>query len=207
MLLFFDKETTGLPDFGAPSEAEHQPHIAQVAAALVDPGSRKIVSSIDLIIRPDGWEIPEEVAKIHGIDTATAMRVGVPEKLAVEMLLAMHAKAERRIAHNQSFDARIMRIALKRYGYPEDIVEGFRTAKAECTCDMATPICQLPATDRMRGAGFGSKWKKPKLTEAYEHFFGKPMENAHSAMADVLACIQIYWHMKDQETARAMAHA
>ena len=36
LALFYDTETTGLPDFKAPSEAQHQPHIVQLAALLVD---------------------------------------------------------------------------------------------------------------------------------------------------------------------------
>jgi DNA polymerase III subunit epsilon len=34
MLLFFDTETTGLPDFRAPSDAPQQPHLVQLACIL-----------------------------------------------------------------------------------------------------------------------------------------------------------------------------
>ena len=56
----YDTETTGLPDFKAPSESEHQPHIVQLACALVDLDSRQITESMDVIIRPDGWKIPAD---------------------------------------------------------------------------------------------------------------------------------------------------
>ncbi|HEY8351659.1 MAG TPA: hypothetical protein VIK87_03855, partial [Sphingomonadales bacterium] len=62
-ILFYDTETTGLPLFSEPSSDPRQPHIVQAAAVLVDAGTRKAISSINLISRPDGWEIPEEVAR------------------------------------------------------------------------------------------------------------------------------------------------
>lgn len=40
MLVFFDVETTGIPDFKAPSDAPHQPHMVQLGALLVEPDTR-----------------------------------------------------------------------------------------------------------------------------------------------------------------------
>lgn len=61
-ILFYDTETSGLPLFHEPSEHPDQPHIVQLGACLVDPDTRRVISTIDLIVRPDGWEIPAEVA-------------------------------------------------------------------------------------------------------------------------------------------------
>ena len=43
------------------------------------------------------------------------------------------------------------------------------------------------------------KNKLPKLTEAYQHFFGKDFDGAHSAMANVNAYIEVYFEIKDIE--------
>lgn len=62
-VLFYDTETSGLPDWHAPSEAPQQPHIVQIAAGLVDVDTRAMVAGLDLIVAPDGWTIPDDVAQ------------------------------------------------------------------------------------------------------------------------------------------------
>ena len=188
--LFYDKEATGFPIWKEPSDHPDQPHIVQMAAKLVDDDTRRTVQSINLIIKPDGWEIPAEVTEIHGITTEHAIDVGVDEATAVQLMYSLSRVADKRIAYNESFDSRIMRIALKRY-YGENIAERWKAQQVECTMRMSTPICNLP-----KGNGrAGQKW--PKLEEAYEFFTGKQMENAHSAMADVTACIAVYFAIQD----------
>lgn len=191
--IFFDTETTGLPDFKAPSESAHQPHIVQLAALLVDMDTRETIQSMDVIIRPDGWTIPDEVAAVHGITTQHAEAVGIPERLAVEMFMELWC-GRTRIAHNQQFDARIVRIALMRYR-SEEAADIWKSGSAECTAILATPICQIPPTAKMVKAGF-NKFKTPNLGEAYQHFTGKELVNAHSAMADVMACRDVYFAIK-----------
>ncbi len=196
--IFFDTETTGLPLFKEPSEHPGQPHIVQLAACLVDLGTRKTIASMDVIVKPEGWTIPGEVAAIHGITTEHAMKVGVPEALAVDMLLALWGERTR-IAHNEQFDARIVRIACMRHS--PAFADSWKSGKAECTQLLSTPILKLPPTEKMKRAGF-LKHKSANLGEAYEHFTGKKLENAHSAIADVQACIAVYFAIKDLAKAK-----
>lgn len=193
--LFYDTETTGLPLFSEPSEDPRQPHIVQLAAALVDLDTRKTIASMDVIVRPSGWQIPTEVSAIHGIITEHACDVGISELLAVEMLLDLWNRRTR-IAHNESFDARIIRIALHRLstrvGFTPD---EWKAGAAECTQQLATPILQLPPTAKMRAVG-RNHFKSANLAEAYQHFTGKPLENAHTALADVQACQAVYFAIK-----------
>jgi DNA polymerase-3 subunit epsilon len=201
LALFFDTETTGLPDFKAPSDAPQQPHIVQLAAALVDLGTRKTIASMDVIVKPDGWTIPDNVAAIHGITTEHAQVVGIPEAMAVDMFLALWCQ-RLRIAHNEQFDARILRIALKRFIDPRNagaalpMSDLWKASTSECTCLLATPICKVPPTEKMKAAGRFNH-KSASLSEAYQYFMDKPLENAHSAMADVRGCIDIYFAIHD----------
>lgn len=189
MKLFYDFETTGLPNFRAPSSEPSQPHIVQAAAILVD--GEDIVSSFDLISKPVDWEIPDEAAKIHGITTKIAAARGVSERDVVTILHDLWKRSSLRIAHNESFDARIMRIALFRF-FDKLTADAWKSGEAFCTCNTATPIVQMPATQKMIDAGMGSRYKKASLSESYLAATGKELVDAHSTMPDVLACREVY---------------
>lgn len=199
-LFFYDTETTGLPLYHEPSESEGQPHIVQLAAAVIDSDTRDVVASLDLTIRPDGWVIPDEVAEIHGITTEIALATGIDEELAVRAFHQLWVTSHQRIGHNESFDARIIRIGMKRFMKDDELADAYKAGPAQCTARMATPICLLPPTAAMK-AKTSFKYKTPTLSEAYLHFFGEPLENAHSAWADVEACWKIFWAMKDKPAA------
>ena len=188
IVIFFDTETTGIPSYKEPSEAPHQPHIVQLAAHQYDLKSRKILQSMDVIVRPDGWEIPQVCTDVHGITTAHAAAVGIPEKLAVAMFLDLWG-GRTRIAHNTTFDNRIIRIATKRF-FGEEIINAWHEGEYECTGLLSKPIMQMLPKNRY---GF----KMPKLSEAYSYFTGKELQNAHQAIADVNACLDIYLAIKN----------
>jgi len=177
----FDFETTGIPDWKQPSEAGHQPHIVEVAALLCD-AEGNIKDRYQAIVRPNGWVIPEESIKQHGITMERAMDEGIPEVEALEGFLAIHSLASIRVAHNATFDDRIARIAIARY-HGKDLADSFKeTTEKFCTCNSS------------RGpVGLG---KLPTLAEAYKHFTGEDLVEAHRAMPDALACAQIYFALK-----------
>jgi DNA polymerase-3 subunit epsilon len=197
LALFADTETNGRPLFNDPSDDPRQPHIVQLGARLVDLDTRKIISTIDLVIKPDEWEIPEDVAAVHGITTERATAVGIDELLAIDMLMALHERAAFWVAHNATFDQRIVRIALKRFANDE-AADAWKSAPYECTARMSTPILNLPPTAKMIAAKRNHA-KTPNLREAFKFFTGRDLEGAHSALVDVDACMTCYFAMKDRE--------
>lgn len=206
LMLVYDFETQSLPLFHEPSEDPRQPHIVELGAILVDTASRRTVSTLNVIVKPEGWTIPEETTAIHGISTERALEVGVPERLAVRMLFSMWASGRRvRVAHNEQFDARIMRIALMRHANTE-MADEWKAGPRECTATMAAPIVNLPPTANMVRAGF-KKPKTPTLSEAYRHFMGRDFDGAHSALADATACKDIYFAMQDLQAQPQQAAA
>jgi DNA polymerase III subunit epsilon len=207
--LFYDTETTGLPLFNEPSEDPRQPHIVQLGAILVDLDTRRQLASLDLIIAPSSYEptpyvIPEDVAAIHGITTDQAEAVGVPAHAAFAAFFSLYRRADVRIGHNESFDARMVRIACCRHGDLAGIPhpDTWKAGRAECTQALATPILKLPPTERMLAAG-RSHYKSANLREAYLHFVGQELIDAHSAIADAQACMHVYFAIKAMEARAA----
>lgn len=196
--MFYDFETSGLPDWSQPSEAPQQPHIVEAAAKVIDLSTRTVIDQFNVIVRPDGWTIEAEAGAIHGITMERALAEGVPEEEVVTRLSAM-AKGRTRIGYNQDFDARIFRIALFRFR-DEAQADAWKKAPSQCAAVLATPIVKSPPTKKMMAAN-RFHHKKPTLGEAYLHFMGKPMEGAHTAMGDVDALVAIWFAMHPESAA------
>lgn len=198
LALVYDSETSGIPLWKEPSGDPRQPHIVGLAGKVVNLDTREVLESMNVIIRPDGWDLSPEVVAVHGITMERAMDEGIPEAEAIELLLTLWA-GRHLIGHNESFDRRMVRIAIKRFLDPraaegdELVSEKWKAATGECTCWLARPHTKLP------------KNKLPKLTEAYSHFTGKPMEGAHTAMGDVNGCLVVYWAIQDLMNPAAVA--
>jgi|SRR5579862_4253946 len=190
LALFFDVESTGLPRWNDPSDDPRQPHIVEIAAILRN-REGSIRKPLHAIIKPEGWVIPEEMTKIHGISQERALTEGRPAGEVFREFYALWREADFRVAHNQSFDQRMIRIALIRHiGRAE--ADTWNGGSAKCTADLSEGLCQLPPTQRMIEAGRGHQYKRPKLEEAYRIIVGKDLSNAHNALADVEACCEIY---------------
>jgi DNA polymerase III subunit epsilon len=199
MNLVYDTETTGLPDFKARSADPSQPHLVQLALVTYDDLGVEFVAR-SMIVRPDGWIIPPEATAIHGITQERAMDEGIPEHEVVAAFVVVQGSAAVRVAHNESFDRRIMRIAMTRAGYARDFIELIEARESFCTCNAAKPIVNLPPTDKMLAVGFKGP-KSPSLIECMSHFFNEPLDGAHDALVDARACARLYHHLRTMEKA------
>lgn len=188
-ILFFDVETNGLPNFKLPPDDPSQPHIVQIAAILSS-AYGEVIGQFKTLIRPDGWEISDELVEIHGINTEMCADFGVSIRTALKAVFDFKKRSICAVAHNVSFDRFLLRSEAERQGMTEWLdADSFEW---ECTIEMTRPICQLPPTPRMIRAGFDG-FKSPKLIEAHQHLFCEGFDKAHDAMADVMACKRIYF--------------
>lgn len=192
MYLFFDTETTGLPDFKMPAEWEGQPRICQLGAILTDEAGR-VKAEANLLIKPEGWTIPEAASAIHGISQAEAEKYGISIRGALSIFARFMRMAETIVAHNLRFDLFLLEIEANR----SDLSRVNFEFPKNCFCTMthSTHVLQLPPTRKMQAAGF-TKFKNPNLQEAHRHFFGRDFEGAHDAMADVRACRDVFFALK-----------
>lgn len=197
--LVFDCETSGLPNWHKPSEDPSQPHIVQLAAELFDDETGRVLHSMNNIIRPNGWMIPDEVAAVHGITQKLAEQHGLQMASVLFNFIQLWLRADLRVAHNEPFDMRMVRIEIKRAdgGLDGDLADRWTAAPAFCTQAMSSPILNLPPTPKMLAAGRNHA-KSPNLGEAYEFFTGKKLDGAHDAAVDVAACKAVYLAIKDR---------
>ena len=184
MYLFFDTETTGLPrNWKAPvSDLDNWPRLVEMAWLLYDEEGN-CVESRSAIVRPDGFVIPAEAAAVHGITTVRAAAEGVD----LGALLADFARAvdiaQVLVAHNVSFDEKIVGAELLRMGVTSCLDERERF----CTMTTSTDLCAIPSR-------YGYKW--PKLPELHQRLFGSVPDGAHAAGSDVEACASCFFEMK-----------
>ncbi|TVR40111.1 MAG: DNA polymerase III subunit alpha [Cryomorphaceae bacterium] len=184
MFLIFDTETTGVPkDWNAPvTDSDNWPRMVQLAWQLHD-ATGKLLSRNNLIVYPDGYDIPFNVVKIHGISTERAKRDGQPLDEVLDAFARDFSQAKYLVGHNVSFDVNIVAGELHRAGRNHEVM-----LKADLldTKDLSTDFCQLPG-------GKGGKYKWPTLTELHEKLFGKPFEAAHDAAYDVEATTRCFF--------------
>jgi DNA polymerase III subunit epsilon len=199
--LFYDTETTGLPNWSAPSEDPSQPRITQLCAELVDDDTGEVYAVLNTLIQPDGWTIPADLEALTGITTDKARAVGAPMAAVLPMFVHLWQRCDVRIAHNESFDMRMVRIELMRHPLYREPIDGlpmadhWKAGKALCTQVKSTPILKLPPTPKMIATG-RNHHKSANLGEAYRHFTGKELEGAHNAAVDVAACKAVYFALK-----------
>ena len=183
MYLIFDTETTGLPqNFSAPiTDLENWPRLVQLAWQHHD-HTGKLLSSGNFIVKPEGFSIPFNSEKIHGISTKRAQEEGEDLEFVLHEFRKAMDEAHFLIGHNVSFDEKVMGAEYIRKKIPSAIMD---KAKID-TKDDGTNFCKI------KGAR-GYKW--PTLTELHWKLFDKGFEDAHDAAADVEATARIFLEM------------
>ncbi|MBV5303558.1 MAG: 3'-5' exonuclease [Chlorobium sp.] len=184
MYLFFDTETTGLPrNWRAPvTDVDNWPRLVQLAFLYYDEDGHQL-SAGDDIIKPDGFLIPSNATRIHGISTERATAEGKPLKEVLHSFQERIAQAQVLVAHNISFDEKIVGSELIRAGM-NNLLESKREI---CTMRSSTDFCALSGT-------YGNKW--PKLSELHYKLFGTGFEEMHNAAHDIQATARCFWELK-----------
>jgi DNA polymerase-3 subunit alpha len=194
MYLIFDTETTGLPKkYNAPhTDLDNWPRLVQIAWQLHDEKG-KLINAENLIVQPDGFTIPYNATKVHGITTKRAKQEGLPLPKVLEVFARDIEKAEALVGHNVEFDLNIMGAEFIR-GEVESLMWD---KKRLDTKDEATDYCAIPG-------GKGGKYKWPTLTELHEKLFGEAFEDAHDAAYDVAATSRCFFGLLKQKVVKPL---
>lgn len=184
MYLFFDTETTGLPrNWKAPvTDLNNWPRLVQLAFLFYDRNGNKI-SGGDYIIKPEGFSIPLDASRVHGISTERAIREGDSLKDVLQKFQSLIYQAEYLVAHNISFDEKIVGAEFLR-NKMQDVITPKRKI---CTMLSTTGFCAL-------NGPYGYKW--PKLSELHYKLFGTSFDEAHNASVDTSVTAKCFWELK-----------
>lgn len=185
MYLFFDTETTGLPNnWGAPvSDVNNWPRMVQLAYLLYDDKGSKLIEGSH-IIKPEGYSIPQEASKIHRITTERAVSEGRNLSEVLSQFSTHLNEAEVLVAHNISFDEKIVGAEFIR----KNMINSIPFKTRICTMTSTTNFCAIPGVR-------GYKW--PKLQELHYKLFGEEFEEAHDASTDITATAKCFWRLKE----------
>ncbi len=186
MYLIFDTETTGLPKrWDAPiTDTDNWPRAIQIAWQLHD-AMGNCLEHKDYLIQPEGFNIPYDAEKIHGISTELAQEQGVPLAQVLEEFNEALSKTKFVVGQNVGFDINIMGCEFFR----GDIANQLQELPVLDTCTEHTAqLCQIPG-------GRGGKYKLPTLTELHEYLFNQPFAEAHNATADVEATTRCFFEL------------
>jgi len=184
MYLFFDTETTGLPrNWKAPvTDLNNWPRLVQLAYLYYDKNGNKI-SGGDFIIKPEGFTIPLDASRIHGITTQKAINDGKPLSSVLQIFKSLVDQADILVAHNISFDEKIVGAEFLRAG----MTNPFAQKRKICTMEKTTNFCAIDGL-------YGYKW--PKLSELHYILFKTGFEESHNAAADITATVRCFWELK-----------
>jgi len=184
MYLFFDTETTGLPrNWKAPiTDLNNWPRMVQLAYLLYD-RKGNIIKAGDYIIKPEGFEIPSDASKVHGITTARALQEGKRLEVVLNDFRILVEDASSLIAHNISFDEKIVGAEFLRNRMPNILENKIKI----CTMRKTVDFCAI-------NGPYGYKY--PKLSELHYKLFGVGFNEEHNAAADIKATARCYWELK-----------
>ena len=187
MYLIFDTETTGLPrDYNAPmSDVDNWPRLVQLAWQLHD-SKGKLISNHNYIVKPEGFTIPYNAEKVHGISTKRALAEGHDLAEVLAIFEKDVAQSKYLVGHNVEFDVNVVGSEYFRIETEMPL-----TAQQLDTKDISTEFCAIPG-------GKGGKFKWPTLTELHHKLFGVGFDDAHDAAYDVDATARCFFGLITQ---------
>jgi DNA polymerase-3 subunit epsilon len=179
-----DCETTGLFRWDQPADAEGQPRLAHLAMIFVDANLQE-ESVVDLLVKPEGWAMPPEVAAINHLPNEILLEKGLPVAHVLQTYTDAVDRGQIVVAFNSQYDLKVMRGELRRTGMDDR----FERTPNICVMRALTDICQIP---KANGKGF----KFPKLSEAMAHFKIE-QHGAHSAGGDARSALELFRKLKE----------
>lgn len=184
-ILFFDTETTGLPkNWSSPmSDLDNWPRVIQLAASSYREDGEKI-DSFELLIKPNGWEVPNEKFWIdNGFSNNTSIKHGIPIKEALSIFSDHHDTCDFLVAHNMSYDYNVLGAEMIRSN-----ISCVKRLNKICTKEIGAEFCKIPNK-------FNNGFKWPSLSELHKALFNEDIEDSHKALIDVESTAKCFFKL------------
>jgi len=195
-ILFFDTETTNLPQFKKPNHDPSQPKILQLGAILADE-SGEVVEEFSTLVQIGDSPINPYALAAHGISAKKANEEGISPLAAFIKFHELASSCDALACHNFNFDIKLIQITSAQVApfFVESDAADLMMSDIEelpyyCTMASTISYCNLPFPSGRKGKKF------PKLEELHRILFEENFEGAHDAMADVRATMRCYFELK-----------
>lgn len=164
-----DTETSGLPDYKKPADDPSQPRLASLGVVLLN---QDLTTEAEhyFLVKPDGWEMSEETAKIHGLTQQILIENGVHVLEVLSFYVRLIDTGYAVAAFGAQFDCKQMRGELRRANVPDRF-------------DTTPNVCLMRACMGLKIPKAGKPGGWPKLSDACR-FFGVVQGEAHTAIDD-----------------------
>lgn len=167
-ILFYNVEATAKPEWKLSSDHEDQPHLTKLAALLVNSETLETIQTLDLIIKPDGFESDIPLAYDKN---------AIPEGFAT-MLLYLMWNGSKRVTYDKAFNQKLVKTAMSRFLQQEPV--DLWKSKKDHIC-----IKKLTTKD--------SDVKNPSLVECASHFVNENNILQNSFLDNLVLIKDIYF--------------
>ena len=185
-ILFFDTETTGLPNnYNAPITAvQNWPRMVQLAF-LVYQEDGSLDAKHNYIIKPEGYVIPADATRIHRITTQQALTDGQDLGQVLNLFYQAIGESSILIGHNVEFDKAIAGAEFIRKKMD---TKALLSTRSFCTMKDKNVVnfCKIPGK-------YGFKW--PTLEELHFKLFREQIAEAHDASIDIESTARCFFEL------------
>lgn len=206
-VLFYDLETTGLvktqkgikpeeqyPDY-KDLEKYNNARIVSIGWLYLEEFDYDYEIGIEniseKIIKPQGFKIPDDAIKIHGITNEKAKKEGIKLRESLKKFGKIIKKCEYIIGYNVYYDINVLLSELHRKKRTKTIEKILKLKKEEkiiCLGQISSKV--IPPNKFIKY----NKYAIPKQTDVYKKCYNEELLNAHDAKSDVLGMIKImFW--------------
>ena len=189
MKLFFDIETTGLPeqisfdDFYPPEEVDRFANSRIIEIGIIVVHNDKIIDTYNSIVKPDNFtSLEKKITEITGITDEDILDEGKDLKQVIHEIQPLLDKVKVINSYNINFDYNVLLSELYRL-HDKKTIDKLKNMTKECTMQLSKK--------------FLKRERYLKLEYLYKMLFNHDPKQDHRAFNDAIMCKEVYYKLKE----------